>query len=118
MKFNIGPLRSTTLGSLAVTGAVAVTAVLGGCSSVTSGPAAAAHEAAQPSCSLSPSPPSGFTEQKVQVGGIGINYVRAYSYAAAHPDDVTKLVLSEAPIPDQSIYGLPSGNLPCSATNS
>jgi len=32
----------------------------------------------------------------------------AYSYAAAHPRDVTKLVLSEAPIPDQSIYSYPA----------
>jgi pimeloyl-ACP methyl ester carboxylesterase len=149
---------------------------------------------AQPACSLNPSPPNGFTEHKVQVNGIGINYVRgghgptllllhgypqtwyswddilpalaqhytvvapdlpgaglsdapapaadytkkamaadiyalmvklglsqdirivghdigtmvAYSYAAAHPSDVTKLVLSEAPIPDPVIYTFPA----------
>ncbi|HTU04165.1 MAG TPA: alpha/beta fold hydrolase, partial [Trebonia sp.] len=150
--------------------------------------------AAPSACSLNPSPPSGFTEHKVQVDGIGINYVRgghgpvllllhgypqtwyswddilpalaqhytviapdlpgaglsdapasaadytkkamaadiyglmvklglshhirivghdigtmvAYSYAAAHPHDVVKLVLSEAPIPDPSIYTFPA----------
>jgi pimeloyl-ACP methyl ester carboxylesterase len=156
----------------------------------------AAPAAATPpaSCSLNPSPPAGFTEAKVEVNGIGINYVRgghgptlllihgypeswyewddilpalaahytvvapdlpgaglsdapanqadytkkamaadvyalmvklglsrsvrivghdigtmvAYSYAAAHPTDVTKLVVSEAPIPDPSIYTLPA----------
>ena len=34
---------------------------------------AAPHAAAQSDCSLSPSPPPGFTEQKASVGGIGIN---------------------------------------------
>jgi len=162
-------------------------------------PAASAHAdaASSPSrtaCSLNPSPPAGFTEHKVQVGGIGINYVRgghgptllllhgypqtwyswddilpalardytviapdipgaglsdapgpaadytkkamaadiyglmvelglshdirivghdigtmvAYSFAAAHPSDVVKLVLSEAPIPDPGIYTFPA----------
>jgi pimeloyl-ACP methyl ester carboxylesterase len=152
--------------------------------------ARSASSAAQSSCSLDPPPPAGFTEQKVKVNGIGINYVRgghgptllllhgypeswyewdgilpalaehytvvapdlpgagdsdapadeadytkkamaadvyglmvklglshnvrvvghdigtmvAYAYAAAHPHDVAKLVLSEAPIPDSSIY--------------
>jgi pimeloyl-ACP methyl ester carboxylesterase len=32
----------------------------------------------------------------------------AYAYAAAHRDQVTKLVLTEAPIPDQSLYQAPS----------
>jgi pimeloyl-ACP methyl ester carboxylesterase len=32
----------------------------------------------------------------------------AYPYAAAHRDDVVKLVLSEAPIPDPTIYTFPS----------
>jgi pimeloyl-ACP methyl ester carboxylesterase len=149
---------------------------------------------AQRACSLNPSPPAGFTERKVQVNGIGINYLRgghgptllllhgypetshvwdgilsalarhytvvapdlpgaglsdapaaaadyikkamaadiyglmvklglshdirlvghdigttvAYPYAAAHPHDVVKLVLSEAPIPDPTIYTFPS----------
>lgn len=162
--------------------------------SAQAGPATAATAPTQSGCSLDPSPPPGFTEQKVQVNGIGINYVRgghgptllllhgypaswlewddimpalarhytvvapdlpgaggsdapapaahytkkamaadiyalmvklglghdisivghdigtmvAYSYAAAHPGDVAKLVLSEAPIPDSSIYTLPA----------
>jgi pimeloyl-ACP methyl ester carboxylesterase len=154
-----------------------------------------AKATASPSgCSLNPSPPAGFTEAKVKVNGIGINYVRgghgptlllihgypeswyewgdmlpalaahytvvapdlpgaglsdapankadytkkamaadlyglmvklglshhisivghdigtmvAYSYAAAHPKDVAKLVVSEAPIPDPSIYTYPA----------
>lgn len=153
-----------------------------------------AKVSATSACSLNPSPPAGFTEAKVKVDGIGINYVRgghgptlllihsypeswyewdnilpalaahytvvapdlpgagnsdapaneadytkkamaadlyglmaklglshhisivghdigtmvAYSYAAAHPRDVAKLVLSEAPIPDPSIYTLPA----------
>lgn len=41
--------------------------------SAQAGPAAAAQ---QPACSLTPSPPGGFTEHKVSVNGIGINYVR------------------------------------------
>lgn len=155
---------------------------------------ASAAPPTKPACSLNPSPPSGFTEHKVQVNGVGINYVRgghgptllllhgypqtwyswddilpalaqhytvvapdlpgaglsdapaaaadytkkamaadiyalmvklglshnirivghdigtmvAYSYAAAHPRDVTKLVLSEAPIPDPVIYTFPA----------
>ena len=32
----------------------------------------------------------------------------AYAYAAAHPGDVTKLVLSEAPHPRQGLYTFPS----------
>ena len=156
--------------------------------------AGAAPAAQQPACSVNPAPPTGFTEHKVQVNGIGINYVRgghgptllllhgypqtwyswddilpalarhytvvapdlpgaglsdapasatdytkeamaadiyglmvklslshdirivghdigtmvAYSYAAAHPRDVVKLVLSEAPIPDPVIYTFPA----------
>jgi len=159
-------------------------------------PVTATATAASPQsgCSLNPSPPAGFTEAKLKVNGIGINYVRgghgptlllihgypeswyewddilpalaahytvvapdlpgaglsdapaneadytkkamaadlyalmlklglshnirivghdigtmvAYSYAAAHPKDVAKLVVSEAPIPDPSIYKLPA----------
>jgi pimeloyl-ACP methyl ester carboxylesterase len=191
---NTGRLRTAILGPLAVAATVALAAALSGCSSATSGQPAAAHAAAQSGCSLNPSPPPGFTEQKTSAGGIGINYVRgghgptlllvagypqtwyawddilpelakhytvvapdlpgsggsdapagtaayskkamagdlyqllaklgldknvrvvghdigtmvAYSYAAAHPMDVTRLVLSEAPIPDQSIYSYPA----------
>ena len=32
----------------------------------------------------------------------------AYAYAAAHPDTVSRLVLTEAPIPDESIYAFPA----------
>ena len=64
------------LGSLPVAAIVAVTAALSGCSSVTSAQPAALHAAAQSNCSLNPSPPPGFTEQKTSAGGIGINYVR------------------------------------------
>ena len=155
---------------------------------------ASAAAATQASCSLNPAPPPGFTEQKVKVNGIGINYVRgghgptllllhgypeswyewedilpalaahytvvapdlpgaglsdapaganhytkkamaadiyalmvklgvnhhvgvvghdigtmvAHSYAAAHRKDVVKLVVSEAPLPDPSIYNYPA----------
>jgi pimeloyl-ACP methyl ester carboxylesterase len=180
-------LRPTLLLSLAAAAAIAIAV-----------PAASARASAarpnQAACSVNPSPPSGFIERKVQVNGIGINYVLgghgptllllhgypqtwyswddilpalaqhytvvapdlpgaglsdapaaaadytkkamaadiyalmvklglshdirivghdigtmvAYSYAAAHPGDVTKLVLSEAPIPDPVIYTFPA----------
>jgi pimeloyl-ACP methyl ester carboxylesterase len=47
-------------------------------------------------------------DTNVRVVGHDIGTMVAYSYAAAHPHDVTKLVLSEAPIPDQSIYSYPA----------
>jgi pimeloyl-ACP methyl ester carboxylesterase len=47
-------------------------------------------------------------DKNVRVVGHDIGTMVAYSYAAAHPHDVTKLVLSEAPIPDQSIYSYPA----------
>jgi hypothetical protein len=40
------------------------------------GSAPASTASAQSTCSLNPSPPPGFAERKVQVNGIGINYVR------------------------------------------
>ncbi|MEV6349792.1 alpha/beta hydrolase [Actinoplanes sp. NPDC051851] len=46
--------------------------------------------------------------EDVRIVGHDIGTMVAYSYAAAHPADVTKLVLSEAPIPDPSIYDFPS----------
>jgi pimeloyl-ACP methyl ester carboxylesterase len=46
--------------------------------------------------------------KNVRVIGHDIGTMVAYSYAAAHPRDVTRLVLSEAPIPDQSIYSYPA----------
>jgi pimeloyl-ACP methyl ester carboxylesterase len=171
-----------------------VSAQAGSAPASASAQAGSAAASAQSDCSLNPSPPPGFTEQKVKVNGIGINYVRgghgpalllihgypeswyewddilpalaahytvvapdlpgaglsdapaveadytkkaiaediyalmvklglshdvsvvghdigtmvAYSYAAAHPHDVAKLVLSEAPIPDPSIYTYPA----------
>ena len=44
----------------------------------------------------------------VRVVGHDIGTMVAYSYAAAHPADVTKLVLSEAPIPDPELYTHPA----------
>ncbi|MFD6532097.1 alpha/beta fold hydrolase [Streptomyces sp. NPDC060184] len=44
----------------------------------------------------------------VRLVGHDIGSMVAYAYAAAHPRDVKKLVLSEAPIPDASIYKFPS----------
>ncbi|GAA5178732.1 CFTR inhibitory factor Cif [Rugosimonospora acidiphila] len=69
----------------------------------------------------SDAPPSGYDKKTlaadvhgllVQLGlshdirlvGHDIGTMVAYAYAAAHPDEVSKLVLSEAPIPDDSIY--------------
>lgn len=70
---------------------------------------------------LSDAPPTGYDKKTlagdihgllVQIGrdtdirlvGHDIGLMVAYAYAAAHPHDVTKLVLSEAFIPDPSIY--------------
>lgn len=47
-------------------------------------------------------------EKDVRVVGHDIGTMVAYAYAATHRDEVTKLVLSEAPIPDPSIYSFPS----------
>lgn len=47
-------------------------------------------------------------EKDLRIVGHDIGTMVAYSYAAAHPADVRKLVLSEAPIPDSSIYSFPS----------
>ncbi|TDD44989.1 alpha/beta hydrolase [Nonomuraea terrae] len=44
----------------------------------------------------------------VNLVGHDIGTMVAYSYAAQHRDQVDRLVLSEAPIPDQSIYSFPS----------
>lgn len=46
--------------------------------------------------------------QDVRVVGHDIGTMVAYSYAAQYPDSVKKLVLSEAPIPDRSIYQFPA----------
>ncbi|WP_020549737.1 alpha/beta fold hydrolase [Embleya scabrispora] len=47
-------------------------------------------------------------DQDVRIVGHDIGTMVAYAYAAAHPTDVTKLVLSEAPIPDLGIYQFPA----------
>jgi pimeloyl-ACP methyl ester carboxylesterase len=44
----------------------------------------------------------------IRIVGHDIGTMVAYSYAAAHPHDVVKLVLSEAPVPDPSIYTFPA----------
>jgi pimeloyl-ACP methyl ester carboxylesterase len=44
----------------------------------------------------------------VSIVGHDIGTMVAYSYAAAHPYSVAKLVVSEAPLPDPSIYKLPA----------
>jgi pimeloyl-ACP methyl ester carboxylesterase len=46
----------------------------------------------------------------IRLVGHDIGTMVAYAYAAAHPKEVTKLVLSEAPIPDDSIYTFPALN--------
>lgn len=45
---------------------------------------------------------------EVRIVGHDIGMMVAYAYAAAHPDSVERLVLCEAPIPDQSIYQMPA----------
>ncbi|MEY9857035.1 pimeloyl-ACP methyl ester carboxylesterase [Catenulispora sp. GAS73] len=47
-------------------------------------------------------------DKDIRLVGHDIGTMVAYSYAAAYPRDVTKLVLSEAPIPDPSIYSFAS----------
>ena len=44
----------------------------------------------------------------IRVVGHDIGTMAAYAYAAANRHDVTKLVLSEAPIPGPSIYQFPA----------
>ncbi|GAB3809423.1 CFTR inhibitory factor Cif [Micromonospora zhanjiangensis] len=47
-------------------------------------------------------------EQDICLVGHDIGTMVAYAYAAAHDDQVSKLVLTEAPIPDQGLYQAPS----------
>jgi pimeloyl-ACP methyl ester carboxylesterase len=47
-------------------------------------------------------------DHDVRVVGHDVGAMVAYAYAAAHPDEVSKLVLAEAPIPDESIYQVPA----------
>ncbi|WP_329017728.1 alpha/beta hydrolase [Micromonospora rifamycinica] len=44
----------------------------------------------------------------VRLVGHDVGTMVAYAYAAAHPDAVSRLVLTEAPIPDESIYTFPA----------
>ncbi|WP_422744857.1 alpha/beta fold hydrolase [Micromonospora sp. WMMD754] len=44
----------------------------------------------------------------IRLVGHDLGTMVAYAYAAAHPDSVARLVLSEAPIPDESIYTIPA----------
>jgi pimeloyl-ACP methyl ester carboxylesterase len=44
----------------------------------------------------------------VNLVGHDVGAMVAYAYAAAHRDQVSKLVLTEAPIPDQSLYRAPA----------
>ncbi|MER6187074.1 alpha/beta hydrolase [Streptomyces sp. NPDC001652] len=47
-------------------------------------------------------------DHDIRLVGHDIGTMVAYSYAAAHRADVTRLVLSEAPIPDPGIYQFPA----------
>ncbi len=44
----------------------------------------------------------------VRIVGHDIGTMVAYAYAAAHPAQVSRLVLTEAPLPDESLYRFPS----------
>ncbi|MEV5150112.1 alpha/beta hydrolase [Streptomyces sp. NPDC052727] len=46
--------------------------------------------------------------EDVRLVGHDIGSMVAYAYAAQFPDEVRRLVLSEAPIPDQSVYRAPA----------
>jgi pimeloyl-ACP methyl ester carboxylesterase len=46
--------------------------------------------------------------KNIRLVGHDIGTMVAYAYAAAHPTEVSKLVLSEAPIPDESINSFPA----------
>ncbi|MFJ6703765.1 MULTISPECIES: alpha/beta fold hydrolase [unclassified Streptomyces] len=47
-------------------------------------------------------------DRDVNLVGHDIGTMVAYAYASAHPGSVSKLVLSEAPLPDKSLYTFPS----------
>ncbi|MFB9680231.1 alpha/beta fold hydrolase [Streptosporangium vulgare] len=47
-------------------------------------------------------------QRHIRLVGHDIGTMVAYAYAAAHRRDVTKLVLSEAPIPDRDLYTFPA----------
>ncbi|WP_240670148.1 alpha/beta fold hydrolase [Actinoplanes solisilvae] len=47
-------------------------------------------------------------DKDIRLVGHDIGTMVAYAYAAAHPAEVKKLVLSEAPIPDKGLYSFPA----------
>lgn len=47
-------------------------------------------------------------DHDINLVGHDIGTMVAYAYAAAHGDQVSKLVLTEAPIPDESIFQIPA----------
>jgi pimeloyl-ACP methyl ester carboxylesterase len=47
-------------------------------------------------------------QNNIRLVGHDIGTMVAYAYAAAHPTEVSKLVLSEAPLPDEGLYQFPS----------
>ncbi len=44
----------------------------------------------------------------IRLVGFDIGTTVAYAYAAAHPSEVVRLVLSESPLPDEGLYEFPS----------
>ncbi|PWU48726.1 alpha/beta hydrolase [Micromonospora globispora] len=44
----------------------------------------------------------------IRLVGHDLGTMVAYAYAAAHPDQVSRLVLTEAPIPDENVYAFPA----------
>ncbi|MEU1836150.1 alpha/beta fold hydrolase [Micromonospora chersina] len=46
--------------------------------------------------------------EDIRLVGHDVGTMVAYAYAAAHPDRVSRLALTEAPIPDESIYTIPA----------
>ncbi|MFJ8579080.1 alpha/beta fold hydrolase [Micromonospora sp. NPDC093277] len=46
--------------------------------------------------------------EEIRLVGHDLGTMVAYAYAAAQPDSVARLVLTEAPIPDESIYAIPA----------
>ncbi|MEU3452548.1 alpha/beta hydrolase [Micromonospora sp. NPDC006766] len=46
--------------------------------------------------------------RQIRLVGHDLGTMVAYAYAAAHPDQVARLALTEAPIPDESIYAIPA----------
>ncbi|MER5336885.1 alpha/beta hydrolase [Micromonospora sp. NPDC002717] len=47
-------------------------------------------------------------DREVSLVGHDVGTMVAYAYAAVHRDQVSRLVLTEAPIPDQSLYQVPA----------